>query len=174
MNWKDWQPDLMLIEEEALLRKLEEEHKALQAKHTEWSTTLSVPQEKIGPASIAAYLTALEIMADHLKTYLPRVEQLHHAGYSRADELLGRLFFTLMAFQTHLHRWYRTALWEQTKDEVEKIRSEVYKGSQNIQEGIKRRWRADFFRTCIYCEYWLGDAYPSLKICPSCGRFLHQ
>jgi hypothetical protein len=156
------------------LRELKEANKALQAKRDEWSIKLSFPLEKTDPEYIAALITGLETLGNHLSTYLPRAKQLRDKGYSRADGLLSSLFFTLMAFESNLHQWYRKTLSQQTKDEVEKVRDKVHKRGQDIQNDISKRWRADFFRTCIHCQRWLGDDYSFFQTCPNCGRFLHK
>lgn len=174
MSWKGWQPDPEPSAEEALLRELEEVDKALQAKRNEWSTRLSFPQEKIDPAYIAALITGLKAMGNYLDTYRHRANQLRNRGYSRADGVLSSLFVTLTAFESDLHHWYRNTLWQQTKDEVVKLMDKVDQRNQDIQNDINKRWRADFFRTCIHCQCWLGDDYPLLEKCPSCGLFLRK
>ena len=116
----------------------------------------------------------LKAAGSYLDTYCPRTNQLRDKGYSRADGLLSNLFSMLTAFELSLHQWYRNTLWQQTKDEVEKLMDKVHKRSQDIQDDINKRWRADFFRTCIHCQRRLGDDYLLLDKCPSCGLFLHK
>lgn len=169
-----WSPDSTLIDEESLLRELKDLAKALDAKRDEWLAKSSTAMSKLDAGYIAALIIGLEMFGDFLDTYRTRTNALHAKGYNRADAQLASLFYSLTTFQTTLHQWYRQTLYQQTREQVEKIRRDAYQSSRDIQDGINKRWSADFFRTCIHCQYWLGEKYPYLEICPRCGRLLHK
>lgn len=35
-------------------------------------------------------------------------------------------------------------------------------------------WHAQFTHSCPHCSYYVGPMFPSTKICPKCGRLLHD
>jgi hypothetical protein len=165
-------------DEQTCLARLAEDERAIVARIDSF-----LAQPGHSPEEINALINELNGRLNHLHLYEPCVSQLTRMGRPLAAQRLGGMIADLRgAIQHHQDMHQSTIRRLQTIAAIQReaeeaclgiMRAVIDKGGAAADEGFKK-WSGTFTNSCVNCDYYLGDLYYKLKICPNCGLFLRR